>query len=93
VQGKITAMAMVIDAPDVVERISDLTISSSGTAIPYTKNFTAIQVVNATLQTNGSGAVTVEVDKTSPLAPKIKAYNSSHVAVSGAKADIFLQGY
>ena len=93
VQGKIINMAMVIDAPDMEERISDLTINSSGTAIPYTKAFTAIQVVNATLQTNGSGAVTVEVDKTSPLAPSIKAYNAAHTAVSGAKVDILLQGY
>jgi hypothetical protein len=86
-------MALTIDAPDIVETVSDLTISSSGTAIPYTKTFTSIKVVHATLQANGSGAVTVEIDKSSPLAPTIKAYNSSHTAVSGAKADIFLQGY
>jgi len=93
VQGKITAMAMLIDAPDMEERISDLTVSSGGTAIPYAKGFTAIQVVNVTLQANGSGAVTVETDKTSPLAPTVKAYNAAHTAVSGAKVDIILQGY
>ncbi|SCX94459.1 hypothetical protein SAMN05216420_101407 [Nitrosospira sp. Nl5] len=92
-QGKISGLTVTIDAPDIVESIADLAISSSGTAIPYTKDFTSIKTVNAQLQANGSGAVTVEIDKTSPLAPTIKAYNASHIAVSGATADLFIQGY
>ncbi|SCX40498.1 hypothetical protein [Nitrosospira sp. Nsp1] len=92
-QGKIIYMAMVIDAPDIEERISDLTVSSSGTAIPYSKDFTAIQVINVTLQENGSGGVSAKTDKTLPLAPSIKVYNSAGAAVSGAKVDIILQGY
>lgn len=92
-QGTIDAMAIIIDAPDLIEHLSDVAISASGTTITYTKNFTAIQTVQATLQANGSGAETVEIDKTSPLAPVIKAYNSAHTAVSGAEADITLKGY
>lgn len=92
-QGKVTAMALVIDAPDLTETIDNLAISASGTAIPYTKPFTSIKNVQATLQANGSGAITVEIDKTVPLAPTIKAYDASHAAVSGATADITLKGY
>jgi len=93
VQGKITFMQLIIDAPDIVETVSDLTIAATPTAIPYTSAFTVISVVNATLQANASAAVTVEVDKTTNLAPTIKAYNVAHTAVAGAKADIILQGY
>lgn len=92
-QGKIKSFSLIVDAPDILESIADLPISSSGTVIPYTKNFTAIKVINVQLQANSSGAITTETNKTSPLAPSIKAYNSAHVAVSGATADVFLQGY
>ena len=92
-QGRINAMSLVIDAPDMIESVNDLTVSSGGTAISYTSNFTAIKNIQATLQANGSGAITVEIDKTSPLAPTAKCFNSSHVAVSGATVDFYLKGY
>jgi len=65
----------------------------TGGAIAYTKNFTSITNVQATLQQNGVGVVTLRVDKTNPLAPTITGYNSSQIATSGATADITLQGY
>ena len=92
-QGKITAMLLTIDAPDMVEELADVAIGSGGTTIAYTRPFTSIKTVQATLQANGSGAETVEIDKTSPLAPSIKAYNAAHTAVSGSTADITLKGY
>jgi hypothetical protein len=91
--GHISALSLTIDAPDMVEDLSDLTISSAGTAIPYTSDFTAITNIQATLQAGASGAVSLEIDKTNPLTPVVKAYNASHVAVSGATADIRLKGY
>lgn len=93
IQGVIDTFTVIIDAPDIVETVSNLSISSSGTTIPYTSSFTNITNIQATLQTNGSGAETIEVNKSSPLAPTIKAFNSSHTAVSGATADITLKGY
>lgn len=93
VRATISEFAVVIDAPDIIEYIDDLVISSLGTDIPYTKTFNVIKNVQATLQANGSGAETIEVDKTINLTPKIKAYNSSHVAVSGATSDITIRGY
>lgn len=93
IQGRINAMSLVIDAPDLIESVNDLVVGSGGTAIPYTKAFTAIKNIQATLQANGSGAITVEIDKTSPLTPTAKCFNSSHVAVSGATVDFFMKGY
>jgi len=92
-QGIISQMSIVIDAPDIIDYVDDLLVSATGTAIPYTKVFNVIKNVQATLQSNGSGAETIEVDKTINLTPTIKAYNSSHVAVSGATSDITIRGY
>jgi len=92
-QGQITTMSLTVDAPDIVETVDDLAVGASGTTIPYSKPFTSILNVQVTLQTNGSGAETVEVDKTSPLAPVVHVYNSSHTGVSGACVDVTLKGY
>ena len=92
-QCVVTGFKFEVDAPDIVEVIPDLAINATATTIPYTKTFTAIKSVIAQLQANGSGAVTVEIDKTTNLAPTIKAYNVSHTAVSGSSADIQIRGY
>jgi hypothetical protein len=92
-RGQISALSLTIDAPDMVEDISDLAIDALGTAVPYTSAFTAITNIQATLQAGASGAVSIEIDKTNPLAPVAKAYNASHVAIGGATADIRLKGY
>lgn len=89
--GKVTQFNFAVDAPDVIEVLPNYTVT--GGAIAYTKNFTSITNVQATLQQNGVGVVTLRVDKTNPLAPTITGYNSSQIATSGAKADITLQGY
>lgn len=93
VQGKISEMSLIIDAPDIVEYLQDVVISASGTAIPYTKNFTSIKTVTATLQANASSAETIEIEKLINLTPVAKAYNASHVAVSGATADFIVKGF
>lgn len=89
--GEVTDFNFVIDAPDLVEVIPNHIVN--GGAIPYTKNFTSIKAVQATLQQNALGVVTLRVDKTVPLSPTLTGYNSANVATSGAKADITLQGY
>lgn len=89
--GEVSNFNFVIDAPDLVEVIPNHIVT--GGAIPYTKNFTSIKAVQATLQQNALGVVTLRVDKTVPLAPTLTGYNSANTATSGAKADITLQGY
>ena len=86
-------MQLVIDAPDILETVNDLVVSSTGTTIVYTEHFTALKNIQATLQANGSSAVTVEIDKTIPLAPVVRCFNAAHTAVSGATVDLFLKGY
>lgn len=93
VRGKISELKVVIDAPDMVEYIEDLVIEAGGTIIPYTLNFTAIKTVTPALQANESGAITVEVDKTTPIQPKLIAYNDAHVSVGGATSDVIIKGY
>jgi hypothetical protein len=89
--GKVTQFNFAVDAPDIIEVLPNYVVT--GGAIAYTKNFTSITNVQATLQQNGVGVVTLRVDKTNPLAPTITGYNSSQIATSGATADITLQGY
>jgi len=89
--GEVTEFNLSIDVPDIVEVVNNHLVN--GGAIPYTRNFTAITNVQATLQQNALGVVTIRVDKSVPLAPTITGYNSSQIATSGALADIVLQGY
>jgi hypothetical protein len=89
--GEVSEFNLSIDVPDIVEVVNNHLVN--GGAIPYTRNFTAITNVQATLQQNGLGVVTIRVDKSVPLAPTITGYNSSQIATSGALADIVLQGY
>ncbi|GGI16460.1 hypothetical protein [Oxalicibacterium faecigallinarum] len=92
-QARITELTVTIDAPDLVEYLEDVLIDAAGTVVPYTKNFRSIKTVTPTLQANASGAVTIEADKSTNLAPVLRAYNAAHVPVSGATADVIVKGY
>lgn len=92
-RGILEGLVVTIDAPDIEEEIDDLPIAAGGTVIPYSMPFTAIKTVIGQLQANGSGAVTIEVDKTNPIAPVVRAFNSAHTSVSGASADFRIKGY
>jgi len=92
-RGILQGLVVTVDAPDMREALADVAVAAGGTVIPYSKPFTNIKAITATLQANGSGAVTVEIDKSNPLAPKIRAFNSAHSSVGGATADIVIQGY
>jgi hypothetical protein len=89
--GEVTEFNLAVDVPDIVEVVNNHVVT--GGVIPYTKNFTAITNVQATMQQNTLGVITIRVDKSVPLAPTITGYNSSQIATSGALADIVLQGY
>ena len=89
-QPTVQSFIAILDAPDLVETLNDLTVANTGTAIPYTLPFTKIKNIQATLNANAVGGITTEVDKT---ALTVKVYNSSHTAVSGATVDLLLRGY
>ncbi|CAA2105990.1 phage tail protein [Variovorax paradoxus] len=92
-RGILQGLVVTVDAPDIEENIDNLAISAAGTVIPYNELFSVIKNIQATLQVNGSGAVTIRIDKTNPMAPVIWAYNAAGAAVAGATADITLKGY
>jgi len=92
-QGRINTMALTVDAPDIVENISNLLLGATGTVIPYTKAFASIENIQVTLITNTSGVETVEIDKTDPLAPVLYPFNVSHDGWPGARVDLVLKGY
>ena len=89
-QPTLQSFIVILDAPDLVETLDDITISSSGTVVPYTLAFTQIKNIQATLNANAVGGVTVEVDKPTLT---VKVYNAAHTAVSGATVDLLLRGY
>jgi hypothetical protein len=92
--GKISNMVLTIDAPDMVESVTDLLISASGTVVPYTKNFTSIKFISfGAMQPGASGATMLTIDKTNPMAQVVRAFNDAGVAVSGAKVDAQIGGY
>ena len=93
VQGRVNAFTLVIDAPDIEETIDNLPMAIGGTVLPYTKPFTVIKGIQATLQSGNSGAVNILTNKTNPLAPVVTAVNTSLVAVAGASGDFTLKGY
>lgn len=93
VQGVLRELTLTIDAPDIVETLDDVVIAAGGTTLTLTKPFTLVKNVQATLQTNGSGAETIEVTKTPPLTVVARAFNNAHTAVSGATADFTVKGY
>jgi hypothetical protein len=92
-QGVLQGLRVTIDAPDIQEVLADVPIGASGTVIPYSEHFTAIKGIQVTVQANGSGAVSAQVDKTNNLAPVVRLLNIAGTPVSGATADIVIQGY
>jgi hypothetical protein len=93
VRGVINTAALRVSAPPVSEIVPNYPIDIAGSTIPHTAGFTRINSVQATLQAGTSGARTIEVDTSNPLAPKVYAFDSSHNLVGGASADLTLEGY
>ena len=92
-QGAINALQAVVDFPDVIEYINDITIASGGARAPLTETFRSIKNVLVTLQDNGAGASKILVlDKNATLGPLLKASNAAGADVS-ALLDLQIQGY
>jgi hypothetical protein len=92
-QGIVNTFTIVVDAPDVDEKLNNIAISAIGTRLPITKHYTSIKVVNLTLQADGGTALKPQVEDKDPvLGPLVKCYNSSNVAVTGT-VDALIQGY
>ena len=95
-QGRITKLKAIVDAPDVVERIDDLSVATAGARAPLTQSFKMIKNVSLTLQDDGGGAETARVvDKNVNLGPLVQCFKQSGgslIAASGT-VDVTVQGY
>jgi predicted phage tail protein len=89
--GKLTALTAQLDYPDVVEKINDASISSSGTAVNLTKTFRSVESVSVTAL-QGSTAVTARIVAKTTSAVTVECLNSSGTAVSGT-VDLIVTGY
>ena len=93
IEGKITALAVTIDVPDLVERQADVAIASGGARLSLVETFQVIQNVQLTVQDDGGSAVTARiVDKSVQFGPLIKALDDTG-ADTTATVDAVVQGY
>lgn len=92
-RGRISALAVQLDVPDIVERFDDITIASGGTRLALTNTYRNIKNVSLTLQDDGGSARTVKaMDKSAALGPLIQCLNSAGSGTAG-KIDATIQGY
>jgi hypothetical protein len=93
VQGIFSNLAVVIDAPDIMETLDNVVIGAGGTRLPITRSYQAIKNVQLTLQNDGGTAAKSEVqDKNAALGPLVQCFNSADAAVAGT-TDAIIQGY
>lgn len=92
VQGKINGVNVVIDMPDIMERVLNLAIPADGVRVPLTKTYQAIKVVSPLLLEDGGSAAHIKIVDKNIIGPLIKAYDSNNVLTT-AHADVTIQGY
>lgn len=91
-QGVINDVFVVVDMPDVTEKIREFTISSSGSVLPITKSYFEITgVAVSLLQGNGDARYVIVQDKNA-TGPFLKAYDGNGAQTS-ALVDVDIEGY
>lgn len=86
VRGVVRDFAIDIDGAKVEEYLTTVAISNTGTRLPIQKAFTAIKVVNVSIEDDGGGAKSFVVfDKavTIGAGPLVKLYNAAGALVAG----------
>ena len=93
VEGVIDACRVVIDVPDVDEKLNDIPIAATGTRLPLSKTYLAVKNVQLTLQADGGAAASVKyLDKNNTIGPLVQCFNIAGVPVAGV-IDASIQGY
>lgn len=87
-QGVISDFDLIVDAPDIVERIDSFAISNTGTRLTLTQTYRAIDNVQLTVEHDGSGAIAAKYfDKQANAGanggPLVKCYDAAGGLVSG----------
>ncbi|MCS6243784.1 MAG: hypothetical protein H2172_08015 [Opitutus sp.] len=91
-QGTVTAFAVVVDAPDVIESINNAVLASGGTRLALTKTYKVIKNISLTIQQDGNGAASIQILDKLKAGPLVRAFNTSGTGVA-ALIDATIQGY
>ena len=92
-RGRIDALAVLLDVPDIVDYLDDIEIASGGTRLPLPRTYRVIRNVHLTLQDTGSGAASARVmDKSASAGPLIRCFTTAGSATAG-RVDAIVQGY
>lgn len=94
VQGVVSTFTVDISVPVISERLNDVVITAgSGSRLPITLTYQAIDNVQVTVQADGNGAIGARIDdKSATLGPLIKTFDAGGSAVAGL-IDAYVQGY
>lgn len=95
IQGRISALSVIIDSPDVTEYFNDLVITNaaSGIRLPIVNNYNTIKNVSITIQDIGTTAVGARlVDKDPVNGPLVKLVDASGAFTTGT-FDAQLKGF
>ncbi len=92
VRGVISEFTVLIDVPDIIEFLSDVSIAAAGTRLPITETYRAIANVSLTLASDANVSSAQINDKNPATGPEIICRNAAGTAVA-AKVDARVQGY
>ena len=84
VQAALQELSVVIDVPDKIETLEDVSIAAGGTRLVLSGTPRKIVSVRCALEDDGGSAAYAKVmDKNAALGPLVKVFNSSNVATTG----------
>lgn len=92
VRGQCAGFAAVFDLPDLEELLVNVLIASTGTRLPVTKAFSAIQLVRGTVVEDGSSAVRFRIMDKFVTGPLVLPVDVNNVPVA-AHGDFEVRGY
>ncbi len=92
-EGRLAAMVLSVDVPDLEETVDNLVISPGGTRIPLAVDFAVIKNIQLTLEDDGGSAVSARIlDKNAALGPLIECIDQTQASVAG-RIDARIKGY
>jgi len=94
IQGVISGFDILLDVPDVIERLNDVAIAAGGARLPITRTFRQIIAIgDIAVQDDGGTAIAVRViDKNPALGPLVETLDAAGASVSGT-IDAAVQGF
>ena len=92
-QGVVATLTLEIHVPVLTERLNDVVIAATtGTRLPVTKTFQAIDNVQITVQADGNNAISARIDDKLVSGPLVKTLDAGGTSVAGL-IDAVITGY